>query len=146
MIWVIDASVALKWFLRFRPEEDGVVHAMDLLEQAVSGAAEVFQPPHFYAEMAAVLAREKPDTAPADLHDLLQLDFGIADGPGIYASAIDLSRRFGHHLFDTLYHAVALQTPGATLVTADLRYFAKAQGEGRIRLLNHLPGTDARDG
>jgi hypothetical protein len=31
------------------------------------------------------------------------------------------------HLFDTLYHAVALSVPGAVLVTADRRYFAKAE-------------------
>ena len=34
-----------------------------------------------------------------------------------------MALRLGQHLFDTLYHAVALHTPGATLVTADKRYF-----------------------
>ena len=135
MSWVIDASVALKWFLRFRAEEDHVPQAIALLEQTLSGVAEAVQPPHFYVEMAAVLAREKPDTAREDMNDLLQLDFRVAEGPELYALAIDLSRRYGHHLFDTLYHAVALLHPGAVLVTADRRYFAKAQKEGRIVLL-----------
>ena len=135
MNWVIDASVALKWFLRFRAEEDHVPQAIALLEQTLSGVAEAVQPPHFYVEMAAVLAREKPDTAREDMNDLLQLDFRVAEGPELYALAIDLSRRYGHHLFDTLYHAVALLHPGAVLVTADRRYFAKAQKEGRIVLL-----------
>ena len=135
MNWVIDASVALKWFLRFRAEEDHVPQAIALLEQTLSGVAEAVQPPHFYVEMAAVLAREKPDTAREDMNDLLQLDFRVAEGPELYALAIDLSRRYGHHLFDTLYHAVALFHPEAVLVTADRRYFAKAQKEGRIVLL-----------
>ena len=135
MNWVIDASVALKWFLRFRAEEDHVPQAIALLEQTLSGVAEAVQPPHFYVEMAAVLAREKPDTAREDMNDLLQLDFRVAEGPELYALAIDLSRRYGHHLFDTLYHAVALLHPEAVLVTADRRYFAKAQKEGRIVLL-----------
>jgi predicted nucleic acid-binding protein len=41
----------------------------------------------------------------------------------------------GEHVFDTLYHAVARETPGAMLVTADERY-AKAAGAvgGIIRL------------
>ena len=39
-----------------------------------------------------------------------------------------------HHLFDTLYHAVALEE-GATLVTADAAYFAKAKNLGGIELL-----------
>ena len=50
MIWVIDASVALKWFLRFRAEEDHVPQAIALLEQTLSGVAEAVQPPHFYSE------------------------------------------------------------------------------------------------
>jgi hypothetical protein len=40
-----------------------------------------------------------------------------------------------HHLFDTLYHAVALQTSGATFITADAAYYRKAQGLGRVLLL-----------
>ena len=135
MSWVIDASVALKWFLRFRAEEDHVPQAIALLEQTLSGVAEAVQPPHFYAEMAAVLAREKPDTVREDMNDLLQLDFRVAEGPELYTLAIDLSRRYGHHLFDTLYHAVALLHPEAVLVTADRRYFAKAQPAWRIILL-----------
>jgi len=39
-----------------------------------------------------------------------------------------------HHLFDTLYHAVALEE-GARLVTADAAYFAKAKDLGGIELL-----------
>ena len=135
MNWVIDASVALRWFLRFRVEEDHVPQAIALLEQTLSGAADAVQPPHFYAEMASVLARVKPDTAGEDMADLLLLDFQVAEGPELYALAIDLSRRCGHHLFDTLYHALALLQPEATLVTADRRYFIKAQGRGRILLL-----------
>jgi predicted nucleic acid-binding protein len=39
-----------------------------------------------------------------------------------------------HHLFDTLYHAVALEQ-GATLITADEAYFAKAKDLGSITRL-----------
>lgn len=142
MILVIDASVACKWFLRFRSDEEGVSQALALLHQAVAGHAKVLQPPHFHAEMGAVLAREKPETAQADIEDLLQLDFEIAGQVDIYKRAVALSTRLGHHLFDTLYHAVALHYDDAILVTADLRYFGKAKYEGRIRLLNDLSGND----
>ena len=138
MNWVIDASVALKWFLRFRAEEDHVSQAIALLERTLSRAEEVIQPPHFTAEMAAVLARVKPDTAREDMEDLWQLDFRVAEGPELYILAIDLSRRYGHHLFDTLYHALALLHPGTVLVTADRRYFVKAQREGSIMLLENF--------
>jgi predicted nucleic acid-binding protein len=51
------------------------------------------------------------------------------------ARAIELARQLDHHVFDTLYHAVALSIPGAVLVTADRRYFAKAQHLGQIAWL-----------
>ena len=47
MILVVDASVASKWFLRFRPGEDDVPRALSILDQAVSGRLHVLQPPHF---------------------------------------------------------------------------------------------------
>jgi len=40
-----------------------------------------------------------------------------------------------HHLFDTLYHAVALELEDALLVTADERYHGKAERYGTIRAL-----------
>lgn len=42
--------------------------------------------------------------------------------------AIDLK----HHLFDTLYHAVALTHSDAVRVTADESYYRKARAMGRI--------------
>jgi predicted nucleic acid-binding protein len=48
--------------------------------------------------------------------------------------AADLSISLNHHLFDTLYHAVALEQDAA-LVTADEAYFAKARHLGSIELL-----------
>lgn len=135
MNWVIDASVALKWFLRFTSGEEHVREALYLLEQALSGVGRVVQPPHFYAEMAAVLARLKPATAEADLNDLLQMGFRVMDESGLYAVGIELSQKYDHHLFDTLYHAVALTCPNTTLVTADRRYFEKAKKAGHICFL-----------
>jgi hypothetical protein len=40
-----------------------------------------------------------------------------------------------HHLFDTLYHAVALEHEDALLVTADDRYYRKAEHYGTIAVL-----------
>ena len=135
MITVVDASVAIKWFLFFKPDEDHAGHALKILEEAVAGRLKLYQPPHFVAEMAAVLARENPQNALLNLHDLLNTEFHFVEGAEIYAIATDLAVRLDHHVFDTLYHAVALHTPGATLVTADRRYYAKARPEGQITLL-----------
>lgn len=135
MIAVVDASVAVKWFLHSRPDEDHAGLALRVLEQSVLGFLPLVQPPHFHAEVAAVLARLKPHDAQDDLLDLLNIGHRTLDTPEIYATALDLAMRHQHHLFDTLYHAVALHTPGATLITADQRYYDKAKAEGQITLL-----------
>jgi predicted nucleic acid-binding protein len=88
------------------------------------------------------LARLKPTDAQDDLLDLLDISYRTLASPTIYLTALDLATRYQHHLFDTLYHAVALHTPGAVLVTADERYYNKARLEGQITLLADfkLPG------
>lgn len=136
MIAVIDASVAIKWFLAFKPDEDHAGVALTILEAAVLGSIKLIQPPHFIAEVAAVLARTKPDEAQDDLLDLQNIERRTLDTPEIHATALELAIRHQHHLFDTLYHAVALHTPGATLITADRRYYDKARTEGQIILLS----------
>lgn len=133
---VVDASVALKWFFRERDDEADVEPA--LLSALDAGRITMLQPPHFLAEMAAVLAREKPDTAHEDLADLQLVDWHTVVDPSIYTIGIDLARDLQQHLFDALYHATALHEPDTTLVTADERYYASAHPRGCIRRLADL--------
>lgn len=142
---VVDASVALKWFFQSAPNEADVDAAVALLRANRDGLADFYQPPHFIAEVAAVLARTKPDEARADLRDLMDIDCRISEDVAIHLTALDLAIRLDHHLFDTLYHAVALHTPSAVLVTADRRYFAKAQSIGHILLLDDPALTALHD-
>jgi len=135
VILVVDASVAIKWFLKFRKDEDHCRQALEILARVGDGRVRMMQPPHFLAEMGAVLARQKPADALSDLRDLMTVEFEPAAEPAVYETACELAVRLGQHLFDTLYHAVALHTPGATLVTADKRYYRKASDVGRIALL-----------
>ena len=135
MIAVVDASVAVKWFLHGNPDEQHTDLALRLLEQSVLGLLPMVQPGHFVAEVAAVLARLKPIDAQDDLLDLLDIRYRTLTSPETYATAVDLAMRYQHHLFDTLYHAIALHTPGAVLITADERYYAKARLAGQISLL-----------
>lgn len=138
MRYVVDAGVAIKWFFQSAPDEDHLEQAIALLQASRELDVAFIQPPHFIAEVAAVLARKKPEFAEADLRDLLALDLRIAEDSLIYACACDLAIRLNHHLFDTLYHALALQTRDAVLITADERYFKKAQAIGRILWLGDL--------
>jgi len=137
MICVVDASVAVKWFVKgdWALREDHVEPALALLQASANGAVELYQPPHFLAEVAAVLARLKPQTAAHDLANLTALDIAWAEPSQACDHAIALSIQLDHHLFDTLYHALALNTPGAVLITADRRYFDKARHLGQMAWL-----------
>ncbi len=136
MTWVVDASVALKWFLHGRPDEQDVVAADRVFEGYLKGSLRLLQPPHFAAEVLAVLARETPDTMKQDLRDLLALEIPSRADAAVYGRAMRLSAQLNHHLFDTLYHAVALETDGAMLITADESYARKASPLGRVVLLS----------
>ncbi len=132
MIVVVDASVALKWFLSDSLAEDHTDIALAIFEAAVLGRIQLLQPVHFIAEVAAVLARIKPAEAQSDLLDLIAIDRRTVDSREVYATAVALATQLKHHLFDTLYHALALENPGAMFVTADRRYFDKAKYVSQI--------------
>ena len=141
---VVDASVALKWFFRLRDGEQDVGAALRLLQGVSDNQVALLQPPHFIAKVAAVLARNSPATAGASLDDLLDLEMQVVESAAIYARAVALASRHDFHLFDTLYHAVALELGNAVLVTADARYARKARGEGGIVLLADVDFYDVR--
>jgi predicted nucleic acid-binding protein len=134
---VLDASVALKWFFRNGDEAEGEI-ALDILDALSAGAVQLYEPPHFIAEMAAVLARENAVSGHEALVDLQALLWERVESEEIYAEAIGLAIGLQHHLFDTLYHATALHVRDAVLVTADRRYWRKARAVGRILMLGEL--------
>ena len=138
MIAVVDASVALKWFFSEHTDEPHADRAVAVLRDVGAGRSRMVQPPHFLAEVAAVLARKAPETARENLFDLQLLEWESVESPAIHATAIDLSIDLRHHLFDTLYHATAMHTEGATLITADDSCYAKARRRRRIIRLQDL--------
>ncbi len=139
---VADASVIVKWLLPDRAGESDSDRASALLSGVLDGTVDLVQPPHWLAEVAAVLARLSPDTVDDDVADLYALALPVLDTPGVYLRACRLANAMGQHVFDTLYHAVALETRNATLVTADLRYYRQAARQGSIVPLGQftLPG------
>ncbi len=136
MIVVLDASVILKWLLEDPAREPDTEKAFALVESVVSGRLEILQPAHWLAEVAAVAARLVPRTAVADVEMLAAFEFPITDGPNVIRRATNLAIETNHPLFDTLYHAVALEHEDGLLVTADERYFGKAEGYGKMRTLH----------
>lgn len=130
--WVIDASVILKWLLADPDTDADTAAATALMASLVAGQHELVQPVHWLAEIAAVMARLSPETAADDVLQLRAMEWPVADDAQVWTRAVQLALDTRQHVFDTLYHAVALELPNATLVTADERYRIPGARFGRI--------------
>ena len=128
---VIDASLAVKWFLE-EPDSDlaGELFAKFIGQIAV--------PTLFGIEVAAALVREgnidKPNARTMRRAVAKLVNF-LSDGsletviqaPSELARAAYLALDLGHPLKDCLYLALAMEL-GCDLVTCDTRFAAKAKG------------------
>ncbi|MEQ1801973.1 MAG: type II toxin-antitoxin system VapC family toxin [Gammaproteobacteria bacterium] len=132
MTLVVDASVIIKWLLQDSGRESATGQATELMRSVVSGELTVLQPFHWLAEVAAVASRLSPATAERDVLRVQALELPETDDPAVLARACRIATRSRLHAFDTLYHAVALETPGAVLVTADDAYLRAARSLGGI--------------
>ena len=132
MTVVLDASVILKWLLQDPAREADTARASGLVESIILNRVEILQPVHWLAEVAAVIARLSPQTAIEDVELLAAMQFPTSDQPNVIRRATALAIETEHHLFDTLYHAVALEHESATFITADDRYLEKSGRYGRI--------------
>jgi predicted nucleic acid-binding protein len=137
VIVVLDASVILKWLLEDPAREPDTEKAFAVVESVVRGRLEILQPMHWLAEVAAVISRLTPQTAVRDVEMLAALEFPTTDDPNVMRRATNLAIETHHHLFDTLYHAVALEHDDTLLVTADDRYCMKAERHGMIASLRN---------
>ncbi len=135
MTVVLDASVILKWLLEDPTKEPDTEKALALIDAVIHGKLEILQPMHWLIEVAAVAARLTPQTAVQDVEWLSAMQFPTSDDPNVLLRATTLAIETDHHLFDTMYHAVALEHDGAVLVTADDRYRRKAERYGMIAAL-----------
>jgi len=133
---VVDASVIVKWLLNDESRKSDTSHATDLMRSVVKGEVTLIQPVHWLLEVSAVLARLNPLGAEKDIALLQAMEFEVVDDPVILRRGVNLALKLKQHLFDTLYHALALETPGAKLITADRRYLTAASGFGSISSLS----------
>ncbi len=135
---VIDASVAVKWFLLHRSSEQNLVQARRLAERVGHPSTALFAPPHWQMETLSVLVRLEPQLAGEALGVLNDMSARIVSGSTSMQLGLRIAADLRHHLFDTLYHAVAMEME-AMLVTADEAYFDKAKPLGSIMRLADFP-------
>jgi len=77
------------------------------------------------------VTRLRPEVAEQAVELLEAMALPIAKEVEVFKTASRIARDLNHHLFDTLYHAVALEH-GSTLVSADDTYYRKAQHLGGL--------------
>jgi predicted nucleic acid-binding protein len=139
---VADASVAVKWALSEKTREPHVERARDLLREVEAGRIVLLQPPHWIAEVAAVLTRTEPDLVEEVIELLDAMEVQTITDKAVYKRASRIAQQLGKHLFDSLYHAVALEYE-AVLVSADAKYYRKAQRLGSLIPLAIWKGSEA---
>jgi predicted nucleic acid-binding protein len=139
MTAVVDASLAVKWFLL---EADSGL-ARELLAAEIGN---IVVPAIFAVEVAAALVREANiDTPNASfMRDAVgRLCHLMSDGsietvaqrPEQIATAANLAIDLGHPLKDCVYLALAMEL-GCDFVTCDARFAVKAQGVwDRVKVL-----------
>ena len=131
---VIDASVAVKWVFPDPLVEPHADRALEVLDAVRRGRIDVIQPVHWLLETTAVVVRLNPDILERASGLLDALELRVCDEHSVLLRAARLAVDLDQHLFDTLYHAVALERE-ATLITADERYARKASPLGRLAFL-----------
>ncbi len=125
MTLVIDASVAVKWFL---PEE-GHYGAKDLAK----GDLRLIAPDLLIAELANVLRRKVrfgDMTAAQGLEAVTRVTMPLSElvsSQKLIATGFTISSSMNHSVYDTMYLACALADPTAIL---DGKFAAKAAGAG----------------
>ncbi len=122
---VVDASVALKWFVEEEGSEDatellvtgGLLIAPDLIVAEVCNAA-------WKAVMSGTMAPEQQDHAASRLPAIFD---ELAAMAPLAPRAVEISRRLGHSVHDCFYLALS-ERRDAALVTADRGLLRRASG------------------
>src|SRR3990170_3236196 len=135
---VVDASIAVKWFV---PEQDSE-EALTLRDQHIKGRLTLFAPALIIYEVANAL-RYRSDITKADLEHnieaLFQLDMTlITPSSKSTAKATLTARRLGITVYDAVYVELA-EDIGCKLVTADDELNSKAKDTHLVtRLSDYL--------
>jgi predicted nucleic acid-binding protein len=129
--YVLDASVAAKWFLRVG--EPLAAEALQLFKSYKTGETDFLVPDLFFAEFANILwkaqLRGRCDATLADsaIRELISIGFPAFPSVSLIEAASQIARAYQRTVYDCIYVALAVETK-SDMVTAD------------ERLANSLPG------
>jgi len=135
VITVVDASVALKWFVAGEPLADEAARVLDEIERDPSP---YLVPELFMNELLAVLCR-LPDSRPAKVQEAIALVEAlgmtrVGNGHDLLALAADFAGRWKLSGYEAVYVALAASCDGVWL-TADARAARRIARSRLVRLL-----------
>ena len=142
MTWVIDASVAAKWFL----PEDGQAEALALLDDRIERVA----PDWILAEIAHIafkkwrdgeITRDHAQAMLSGFPDYLKRLHPSAD---LVDRALFIAITIRHPVYDCFYLAAAEASDG-TVLTADQRFRNAAAGTAWSNRVRHLTSWQDAD-
>ncbi len=122
--YVLDASVAAKWFLRLR--EPFAQEALELLRRYARGEADFLVPDLFFAEFANILwkaqqhGRCDAELANKAIREIIGQGFRTFQCSELIEPAIQIARAYRRTVYDCIYVALAVATK-SEMVTADER-------------------------
>jgi predicted nucleic acid-binding protein len=135
---VVDASVALKWFL----PESGSPGAENLLTAVLIGTVGLYAPDLLLIEAASALWRRSvvlkeltTADAKAIYRDLLTLPLSFQPSERLAASAFSLAIAHRHSAYDSVYYGLAIEM-NCEFVTADRKLVAKL--ERALPFIRHI--------
>ncbi|MEK7407080.1 MAG: type II toxin-antitoxin system VapC family toxin [Acidobacteriota bacterium] len=126
--YVLDASVAVKWYL-ISSSEPLLAEADSVLKAYLSGEAELIVPELFFAEFANVFWKAERQgrcdsrTSTRALRSILAHRLESAPIVPLLAEAARIARSYSCSVYDAIYLALAIER-NATLITADRRLVA----------------------
>lgn len=129
---ILDASVAVKWFL---PDEDGATEALHLRSAALTRSVELAAPDVIWAEVCQSLVRAvrrgrmERDAVRAVVDDLVEVRPLITDGAIDPRDAIRVALSAGVSAYDAQYLALGARL-GQPVITADLRMLDQGRAHG----------------
>jgi predicted nucleic acid-binding protein len=130
LVYVVDASVVLKWFL---PEKDSGL-ADSLLEDFLNGDAELIAPDLILLETANALwkrveLRQELSATESSLifRDLLTLPLSLHGSGPLADRAFQFAIKHRHSVYDAVYCALAIER-NCEFITADQTLANKVRG------------------
>ena len=136
--YVIDASIAVKWFSTFG--EDDLTKADKLLQHYVDGSCDFMAPTLIIYELANAL-RFNPNFEVTDVKravkDFFDLEIMLEDPSQYMNAAIELAFTLSLTIYDAVYAALS-QFTGIPLITADYQFYERAENLPFIEALKDL--------